>query len=292
MKQLLSAQRNDMIRALSGRGQYRVCDSYHFLTVSLKEWNKMRPDQRKCVVKVFDDFTPTFSTVTSVVNDSHSCVGLSSTLFNPTQCLSVTAEDSNIISIPLVTLHGMWSKANSLLANAITDATAKMVLSYRSVVPHLVRKKGKAQYVCDDNCLQWLSSKICSHSLAVAETRKELPTFLEWYVSSGTPNITTLAMTGMPPGKRRNKNLVKCTRSKKKFISTDSVVSIGDRSLPLLMILQQPLPLLLTYVPVSSSYPPPFIPIENSFLNTGVRCNPSISETITTLLQLYSCYSS
>ena len=240
MKQLLSAQRNDMIRALSGRGQYRVCDSYHFLTVSLEEWNKMRPDQRKCVIKAFDDFTPTFSAVTSVVNDSHLCVGSSSTLSNPTQCLSVTAEDSNIISIPLVTLHGMWSKANSLLqlGNAITDApgadaTAKMVLSYRSVVPHLVHKKGKAQYVCDDNCPQWLSSKICLHSLAVAETRKELPTFLEWYVSSGTtPNITTLAMTGMPPGRGRKKNQVKCTRSKKKSISTDSVKSIGDRSLP------------------------------------------------------------
>ena len=177
MKQLLSAQRNDMIRALSGRGQYRVCDSYHFLTVSLEEWNKMQPDQRKCVIKAFDDFTPTFSAVTSVVNDSHLCVGSSS---NPTQYLSVTAEDSNIISIPLVTLHGMWSKANSLLqlGNAITDApgadaTAKMVLSYRSVVPHLVRKKGKAQYVCDDNCPQWLSSKICS--LLQKQERNYLP---------------------------------------------------------------------------------------------------------------------
>ena len=53
---------------------------------------------------------------------------------------------------------------------------------------HLVckSKEGKSQYVCDDNCPQQLCVKICSYSLAVAETRKQLPTFSKWYVLSGT----------------------------------------------------------------------------------------------------------
>ena len=107
-------------------------------------------------------------------------------------------------TIPLVTLEAIWNKAASLLNgdNRITaapgpDKQARVVL--RSEIPHLVRPKGNSgQYVCDDMCPQWVSAKICSHTVAVAECNDSLK-FLEWYSSSkAIPNVTSLAMSGMP----------------------------------------------------------------------------------------------
>ena len=63
--------------------------------------------------------------------------------------------------------------------NAITpapgkDRTAKMVVSYSSSVPHMVTKGQKGQYKCDSNYLNWTSSAICSHTLAVAQLNEAL----------------------------------------------------------------------------------------------------------------------
>ena len=53
MKALVDTQHEEIVRALSGCGCFRVAESYKSLSVSLEEWNKMHPDQRKSVVKSF-----------------------------------------------------------------------------------------------------------------------------------------------------------------------------------------------------------------------------------------------
>lgn len=89
--------------------------------------------------------------------------------------LSITAEECGIHTIPLITLEAIWSKATALLQgeNSIspapgTDRRAHVVLSFSGDTPHLVRPKCNGQYVCDDKCPQWVSAKICSHTVAVA----------------------------------------------------------------------------------------------------------------------------
>ena len=91
-----------------------------------------------------------------------------------TNWLSVSA-DSGIPELSLTTLQQMWEKAEELLSthNAITpapgsDSRAKMVMSYSSSMPHLVQKSSNGQYRCDEKYIGWISSKICSHSIAVA----------------------------------------------------------------------------------------------------------------------------
>ena len=39
---------------LSGRGQYRLCAQFNYLSTSILEWSKMRPDQRKKNISLFD----------------------------------------------------------------------------------------------------------------------------------------------------------------------------------------------------------------------------------------------
>ena len=77
-----------------------------------------------------------------------------------------------------------------------------MVLSRSQDVPHHVRSCSDGQYLCDKNCLQWMSSQICSHTLAVAEENRELLKFLEWYVKQGQgPNLSSLGLSGLPKGR-------------------------------------------------------------------------------------------
>jgi len=55
MKELVLEQRDEVIRALSGRGNYQLCRGYEHLQVSPQEWAKITPDQRKRHIKKFDD---------------------------------------------------------------------------------------------------------------------------------------------------------------------------------------------------------------------------------------------
>ena len=78
-----------------------------------------------------------------------------------------------------------------------------------------MRKATNGQYKCDSNCLNWTSSGLCSHSLAVAELSNDLSSFLNWYnLSASQPNITTLAVSGLPAGRGRKGGAAKRTRNR------------------------------------------------------------------------------
>ncbi len=198
IEQLVESQRDEIIRALSGRGQYRLLPEFQHLGVPILDWMKMRSDQRQKIASNFDAAT----LPTSKPSTAQGQLKETSSIQNPPSELSVSAEESGIDVIPLVTLNATWTKADQLLSadSNITTAPGKdkkvrMVLSYSSVVPHLVQSKSGGQYVCDNSCLHWKSAKICSYTLAVAEVNHELTQFLHWYSRAGnTPNITIVGM--------------------------------------------------------------------------------------------------
>ena len=136
--------------------------------------------------------------------------------------LSVSAEDSGILSVPLVTLTGMWNKAFDLLSteNVFTlapgsDTKARMVVSRSQDIPHHIRSRADGQYLCDSNCPQWMSSQICSHTLAVVEQNSELLKFLDWYVRlSQGPDLSSLALSGLPKGRGQKGGKPKRQRSR------------------------------------------------------------------------------
>ena len=232
MKEFVLNQRDEVIRCLSGRGQYSLLPEYQHLAVPVSEWSKMTPEQRKKLVSEFDSVPLSFTTSKGIPTQHVQPFSISSgtlpsieplasgacsTLIDATASmtsavsLSITPENSGIEVIPLVTLQGMWDKAEKLLgiAGGITpapgsDAKAKMVLSLSSDIPHFVRYKESGQYYCDSACIRWKSANICGHTLAVAEVNNDLQQFLHWYSTKGnSPNITKLAMEGMPSGRGR-----------------------------------------------------------------------------------------
>ena len=89
------------------------------------------------------------------------------------------------------------------------DPTSKMVASHRfKDRPHLVTKgKANGEYRCEKNCPHWNGIKICSHTIATAESNGDLSKFLVWYKekrSTTAANLSAVVQTDMPqyPGRK------------------------------------------------------------------------------------------
>ena len=216
---------------LSGRGQYRLLQQYAHYGVPTTSWARMRSDQRAHAVQQFDNASTASKNPQPSTSHAPGLYTPSAASRSNSSQLSISIENCGITKLSLATLQGMWGKAESLLstANAITPAPggcvkAKMVLSSSSEFPHLVRERSSGRYECDEKCLNWSSSGICSHSIAVAEVNNDLDKFLQWYNSAAIePNITSLGMSGLPSGRGRKGGLPKRKRSQSKFPPIESV---------------------------------------------------------------------
>ena len=150
MKELVDEPQNEIVCSLSRRGRYRLCEGVKHFAVSVEKWSKMRPEQRQKIVQRFNSASTEGSSAGSIralsspypagegtaSSDQPSC---------SVKCLKVSAEESGIHTIPLITLQQIWSKASSLpqVENTITpvpgtDKQVHAVLSYHSDTPHIV----------------------------------------------------------------------------------------------------------------------------------------------------------
>ena len=203
--------------------------------VAPQQWVKMKPEQRKQLVKQFDSMKLKCITVASTLPVSQT---MQSTILSVSQegqaskHLSISAVGSNISTLPKATLEAMWDKAEDYLQSSVdvvaapgSNPKAKMVTSRSGSSPHFVQVTSAGQYTCDKTCLQWVSSHICAHTLVAAELNGELHLFLQWYKKNNPqPNITQLAMAGLPKGRGRKGGIPKRKRSRV-FTATDVVVS-------------------------------------------------------------------
>ena len=110
-------------------------------------------------------------------------------------------------------------------------------------IPHFVSARAGGQYSYDNSCLQWKSSGICSHVVSVAEKNHELFEFLEWYnTNQQEPNITTLAMSGLPAGRGRKGGISKRKRCASSRKAPETIVSRPAIQLPPRVTVQDPEP--------------------------------------------------
>jgi len=198
LKEIVEGQREEAIRSLSGRARYRVCKGYKYLQFAPQKWATMSPEQRQDVIKQFP-VRPSRATT-----HSESALGTSSEFGSTSSSrgkpLWVDPEKTGITSVPLATLKEIWAKAAEY-ASSTGDVVpapgnhpkAKIVSSRSNVAPYFVCAQSSGQYTCDSTCLQWKSSQICSHSVAVAAIDGDLEAFVKWYVDTHQlPNFTTL----------------------------------------------------------------------------------------------------
>ena len=105
----MDGQRDEVIRSLSGCGRYWLCTQFNCSLTLVLKCSKMRPDQRKKIIADFDSMPLKAEYIKDNKTSSHSKI---SSLQLPTKPAgtSISADDSGIETIPLVTLHGVWDK--------------------------------------------------------------------------------------------------------------------------------------------------------------------------------------
>ena len=252
LKRLIDAKREEVIRALSGRGQYRLQSQYSHLGVDELKWQRMRPDQRKKLISKFDEAALSSVTIRSE-RSMKSSVKASGSVpsreksrsessnqesdastshrASPSQ-LSIAADDSGL-NVHKEVLDGMWEKAGKLISMerglqqaASTDNSAWSVQSFSSPVPHFVTSKDNGQFMCDPQCPQWTSLKICSHTLAVAEKTGRLSLFLQWHTTTWQQaNVTCVGMLNMPKGRGQKGGVPKRKRTRKTAPEAEHITS-------------------------------------------------------------------
>lgn len=132
--------------------------------------------------------------------------------------LSVPREECGIQTLPFETISAIWDKQElnserDIVPAPGSDSKAMMVCIKIINVPHFVCSTLDGQSYCDNGCLQWKSSKICAHTVAIVGKNNDLCTFLQWYICTNQePNISTLAMSGLPSGRGRKGGVPKRKR--------------------------------------------------------------------------------
>ena len=163
----------------------------------------MSKDQRKQQLKIlntYEKLLPVAECESSeetmlhvVTNEGHASTfsGDTTSPFVPPTSLLTTKLSvlSSKLGLPKHAIEGIAKKAVDILITdgAITQVPghsndAKIVLSYSGKRPHLVLPKRKCSGMfCDDDCPQYKSGKLCSHTVAAAQYNGKLDSFIASY---------------------------------------------------------------------------------------------------------------
>ncbi|KAK3703425.1 hypothetical protein QZH41_014261 [Actinostola sp. cb2023] len=177
LSQLIKQQMEDVRGALINKGPYKLDENYTHLQLTQEKWFAMSVKQRQAYQAKFDK-----------ANQEPECIPHTSEDQNEMECsLSITAEQAQLVSIPLQSVKSVFQKAQLLLskANSIVQAPgsggmAFMVESHTSKRPHYVSLEKTTGKVTCENCPGWASAKLCAHAVAAAEKVKKLDSYLEW----------------------------------------------------------------------------------------------------------------
>ena len=205
MQDLVDEQRREMECAVINRGKYAFQQEYKYFEIPESRWFRMSSEQRNRHLQKVVSTRPgnlqgslCGTSMSSVRADGDAlCVGIGDLPRN--------------LSVPLASLEGIWIKAAELVSssNSIVPAPghppeAKMVASRSGSRPHLVTKGKDGLFHCDSECANYRSLKMCSHVVAVAQVNEELFDFVELFAKKKQqPNLTRLAVHGMPTGRGR-----------------------------------------------------------------------------------------
>ena len=148
------------------------------------------------------------------------------------QCsaFSVTVTESGITKPAIVILATMFEKANELLRQE--DLIVKMpgaedgsyiVAGHTNQIYCVTPGKG-GSFKCDQNCVN-ATTKICEHTVAVAEKYGKLADLITWYKRSKSgASIIKMALDGEPKTAGKKPSTIK--RSNRKQLSTTLLVDL------------------------------------------------------------------
>ncbi|CAH3047195.1 unnamed protein product, partial [Porites lobata] len=199
MEKVIQQQRRDCESAVINRGPYALTDDYLHLQMSPDKWFSLNARQRERHLKKFWEEVPgrnvDVQDDSGNVNDDKE---ENTSLTSPPE-LSVRPEESGAAGVALLSLKEMYRQASILLLkkDSIVEIPFKphtfMVESDKGR-PHYVVLAESGKVTCED-CPRYKSTKICAHSLAVAEKCGKLQNYLTWFKRSSHTLTTTSYVT-------------------------------------------------------------------------------------------------
>ena len=158
----------------------------------------------------------------------------------PVCALTVSFGEVQIPGIPEATVEGIWLKAAALISksDAIVSAPGStnswLVESKTGKQPHFVTKEKSGRFKCGDGCKMWLSTRMCAHSVAVADPLNLLPSFLDWHKCKGASvSLAGMILSDTPkgPGKKGGKPAKKYRQSAAGRITVTNYANPFDEQL-------------------------------------------------------------
>lgn len=225
MKKIIEAQLRNEDRAVCNKGPFRVKDEFQHLVLPERKWDKLTQAQRKRAIKKFLDagVNEKYAVAEGERNCDSPAEIISPSTLGKEKCLPVPFDKCGITTVPATILQSIFVKANQLLSKdelVIPKPGAtngSFVVAGCSNNVHIVTPGKGGSLICDRSCVH-RSTKLCEHTLAVANKIGKLHEFLNWYKRSGAgPKITEMALSGGPknagrkPSKRKKSNAKKPT---------------------------------------------------------------------------------
>ena len=216
IERVIQQQRRDRESAVINRGPYALADEFLHLQMSPDKWISLNARQRESHLKKFWAEVPAKNEDVQGQNDDND-VTEDATSLNIQ--LSVSAEESGVAGVALLSLKEMFRQAAILLGekDSIMEIPFKLltfVVESDRGRPHYVVRSESGNVTCDD-CLRYKSGNICPHSLAVAEKCNQLKDFLTWYKRS-SHTLTTTSYVTCDSAPAVGKKLQKASTSRRK----------------------------------------------------------------------------
>ena len=202
IKDIISTQFRNEQRAVFKKGIYRLAEGFKHLEssrVSMPEKQEKLAEYFRTGVNGRQEFSPLR---TEVASDEEEVSGLSENVIS-----------SGITSVPAPILDHMFERAEELLAldnhtqQHVGDANTYLVFDTRKDIT-VTRLRSGTIFSCGNKCLHQ-KTRICEHTIAVAEKCGVLREFLNWYAKSkhgsnmqtfAISNGTTTKSIGSKPG--------------------------------------------------------------------------------------------
>lgn len=211
LQNIIQRQHDEARLAVLGRGEYTVSQHYKECTVPEEQYYQMTKQQKVRLENNFFHARVKRPEDPITSQDTWECT------------LSVSPENSQISMISQNVVKDIFRIADSLLQCTENIVMAPgsngklffVLNSFNKATPHHVSLTGNnCQFLCDSNCIKWVTHKICPHTVAVAEHQHKLQNFLHWFNNKCKHSkYTSLANFNMPSS--RGKKATKSTSRRK-----------------------------------------------------------------------------
>ncbi|KAK3085112.1 hypothetical protein FSP39_024577 [Pinctada imbricata] len=211
LEKIVQQQEREVKMAFVGLGEYKVKEEYRHLLIPEDQFWRKNASQREAALQRLQaqplrPRQPEDESAEKTLNN-----------------LSMSPEDSQIISIPYRILLDIFDKADDIRQNERnivsvpgSDQSIYFVKDRCSLdSPRKVTCNPNTGLTkCDNKCVRWKGYKFCGHTVAVADKERCLTKFVEKFKKQGTTaNLSQMSCANLP--KNRGKKPQKSTQVRK-----------------------------------------------------------------------------